>query len=269
MNVVLFHMGLYNEKNYSDLPLLKKCNDRIIHEFSGDTFYIFHSLKEIYATFEGFQEEYEKYQKFLENAYFNLTVTNDLVRMLLSHYLNDYVYIDSDIYIHPGFKNYLLSKIKDDTKLVMFQYGSTSIMYCKERFNELDNFIDQIFNDDNYSYDCVMNNKYDLTEIPGVEPTIIGREMEAHFYGLFTIRDYVKRFLIISGEENDNEEKALEYLDKYDEQTAIATNTWVAFKDDKNSRKTHHIPRCSNITLDDIIKTCDNFGKKTYIKEYI
>lgn len=260
-------MGLYNESYHDDLPLFKKCYDRIVDEFKGDKIYIFHSLKEIYDTFPEFEEKYKRYNKFLESANYSPLICNDIIRLLLSHFIDDYVYIDSDIYIHKGFKNYLLERIKDDTKLVMFNYGSTSICYCKERFPELDEFMDKIFNDVNYTYDSEMNNKYGLAKVPGVEDTIAGRAMEAHFYSLFTIRKYVKKFLIFSGKDRDTEAFAVDKLSNYKEDAAIATDTWIAFKDNKNCVKTHHIPEECNITLEDIIKTCDDFGKKTYILE--
>ena len=52
----------------------------------------------------------------------------------------------------------------------------------------------------------------------------------------------VKKVLILSGQDNDTEDKAKSLLDKFDSSIAGATDSWLAFKDYQGCIKTHFFP---------------------------
>lgn len=255
MTIVLIHFGIYSEENWKYFPLFKKCYNRLQDEFKEDTILVFNSLEEIYKKFPGFQEEFEEYQDFLISKDYSPMLVSDLIRLLLSHYLENYLYLDSDIYFYKGFRNYLMSNIKDTTKMVVLNNNSTAVCFCRKRFEYLDKFIDRTFNE-NYTFDSEMNKKYGLLKIPGVET--ITCDNHTHFHSFDYIRKNISNAILLSDEFCDVNNAYKTALENQD--SIVISKNWLAFFD--QVVKLYFLPQ--EITKDDIIISCNNFGEKSF-----
>ena len=152
-NVVLFHEGKYDERNMDYLlkyPLYKKCYDSVLSEFKEDNVKVYHSYDDIFIDYPEIKREInEKYLDFFNSR--NALINFDLIRTLLIKYVNNLLYIDSDIYIKPGFKAALLDNISHSTKLALIQFESMGMFFSKS-FSENFNLLLERFNN-NYTWD--------------------------------------------------------------------------------------------------------------------
>lgn len=258
MNVILFHMDKYNEENYKYFPIYKKCFDRVYDEFKDDKIYIFHSLDEVYSSFPGIEEELKDYQDFLFKDEYGMLVT-DLLRLLISHYLDDYIYLDSDIYVYKGFKNILKSLIDEKVNYLCLDTYSSAIFYSKKRTIFLDKFIDRTFLDREYSYDSDMNLKLKLNEIPSLKNTI-EHQYFIHFHSLNFIRHYIDTIIYLKKEEDINLRREYEYTHPHE---LLVSKKCVSFRDDNGFYKEYYF-KDSGITYEDLIASCNNCGKKKF-----
>ena len=159
-NVVLFHIGDgFNEtlESYNENKniIYKKCYDSVKTEFKNDNIMVFYSFEEVFNKFKRLRNLYNKYQTFLnlsrvKNAgcYYSL----DLLRALLTLFISNMVYIDSDIEVCPGLRNYLLD-FNRSNGTILISYLTTSFFFSKNPSKEYIKFIDKAFNDNYYFND--------------------------------------------------------------------------------------------------------------------
>lgn len=262
MNVILFHIDKYHEKNYEYFPIYKKCFERLYDEFKDDKIYIFHSLDEVYSSFPGIEEELKDYQDFLLKDKYGMLVT-DLLRLLISHYLEDYIYLDSDIYVYKGFKNILKSLITEKVNYLCLDTYSSAIFYSKKRTVFLDKFIDRTFLDRDYSYDVEMNLKLKFNEVPSLF-NMISHQYFIHFHSLDFIRFHIDNIVYLKKEENISLIRKYVFMRPH---ILVASKKYAAFKDDNGFYKEYYF-KDSGITYEDLIASCNDCGKKKFEISY-
>lgn len=200
LNIVCFHIGHpYDETldSYYDFPssLYRKCFESLKKEFKDDNILVFHSFEEIFQKFPTLQEEYYTYNflkiNHVQNGgpYFK----SDLVRSLLTKYLENMVYIDSDIEILPGTRDAILKKYNENG-IMYIPYGTICFFLSKHKSESYLRFMSDAFNDLNYVGDLWATNKhlkYD-DEIKRWDDLKV-----RHFYALRRVSAEVNNFLII------------------------------------------------------------------------
>lgn len=200
LNIVCFHIGHpYDETldSYYDFPssLYRKCFESLKKEFKDDNILVFHSFEEVFQKYPMLQEEYYTYN-FLkinhvqnEGPYFK----SDLVRSLLTKYLENMVYVDSDIEILPGTRDTILKKYNENG-IMYIPYDSICFFLSKHKSESYLRFISDAFNDHDYASDLgaiKAHLKYD-DEIKRWNDLKI-----RHYYSLRRISAEVNNFLII------------------------------------------------------------------------
>lgn len=165
-NVVLFHIDDYDETYPYYKSLYQKCYESVLREFKNDNIIVFHNYNECF-------NKYPKLKKIIDTRFSNFFYDNeqatqlkvDLLRLLLSIFLENYLYIDSDIYISSGFKKLLENKINnpENKNKVFFniEKNTIAIFYIKKYFNELNKLL-QFFADNTYQYDTIALAKSDF-----------------------------------------------------------------------------------------------------------
>ena len=200
LNIVCFHIGYpYDETldNYYDFPssLYRKCFESLKKEFKDDNILVFHSFEEIFQKFPTLQEEYYTYDflkiSHVQNGgpYFKA----DLVRALLTKYLENMVYIDSDIEIWPGMRDAILKKYNENG-IMYIPYDATCFFLSKHKSESYLRFISDAFNAPDYANDVEAikaHLKYD-NEIKRWNDLTI-----KHYYNLRFVSTEVNNFLII------------------------------------------------------------------------
>ncbi len=188
MNVVLFHIGIYDERQpdyIEKYPLFKKCYDSVLREFSNDNIIIFHNIEEVFKKYAALKSIiYSNYIKFWKNN--TLTIQLDLVRYLLTFFIKDMVYIDSDIYVYDGFKKSLLFE-KD--KLFYFNGGTTSLFYSKGPSPSIGCFLNS-FKKESYYNDWFEIQMCDFSKAKDI--AYIEFDKYTHFAGLQFIKYFNK-----------------------------------------------------------------------------
>ena len=158
MNVVLFHIGDCDERqlDYAEkFPLYKKCYDSVLREFKDDNIIVFHSVEEVFEKFPLIKKIIENNTSFLEfkETFFSsklLYIYLDLIRTLLTFFLKDFLYLDSDIYVSNNLKNEIVSFITSEKNLYFYK-DSMSIFYSKQYTSSIQCLLKR-FNK-NYSWD--------------------------------------------------------------------------------------------------------------------
>lgn len=155
MNIVLLHFGKYDERRPDYELIWNKCYESVKLEFKTDKIYVFHSLEEVFNEFPEIKPKFFSYIDFLntfgidENKNYYFT---DLIRLLLTNFLDDMLYIDADIYIKKGFRKICKNIIKNID--YFFNGQCFYIFYSKHKHSDINNFIDKIFTV-NYKGDIV------------------------------------------------------------------------------------------------------------------
>lgn len=123
MNVVLLHLNKFNETLPTFCSLYQKCYNSQLKEFKNDNLIVIHSFEELFEKFPLL------HSLITENSNFNYQFTNmsifeqaDLIRFLLTSILDDYFYLDSDIYCCEGFREKLQNIIE--------KYSNKNLIFC-------------------------------------------------------------------------------------------------------------------------------------------
>ncbi len=131
-------MGIYDERqpDYAEkYSLYKKCYDSVLKEFKNDNILVFHSIDEIFEKYPQMKKIIDNNKDFLEfqekflKSYFAAYL--DLIRLLFTYFLNDYLYLDSDIYVLPTFKKELVNRIKNNKVFYFYEQSGISCFYSK------------------------------------------------------------------------------------------------------------------------------------------
>ena len=205
LNIVCFHIGYpYDETldNYYDFPssLYRKCFESLKKEFKDDNILVFHSFEEIFQKFPMLQEEYYTYDflkiNHVQNGgpYFKA----NLVRALLTKYLENMVYVDSDIEIIHGTRDAILKKYNENG-IMYIPYDTACFFLSKHKSESYLRFISKAFNNSDYINDveAIKNHlKYD-DEIKR------WNDLELrHYYALRNVSAEVSDFLVIKEHSN-------------------------------------------------------------------
>lgn len=169
-NIVLFHIGVYDETQSGYKLLYKKFYDSVLREFKDDNIIVIHNYNECFEKFPKIKYFIDKYFSEFYNTS-NDQLKCDLLRMLLCIFLKDYLYIDSDIYILQGFREILLETInKTENKNKLFfniEKDTIAIFYSKRYFKKFNVYL-KLFALNNYKYDAKAlkdSNFYSLNEV--------------------------------------------------------------------------------------------------------
>lgn len=153
MNICLFHFGRYDDRQayfQTNYPLYYKCYESVKREFKDDNIMVFYSYEDVYEKFPSLKEDLNKYTEFLEAKSSDL-YRLDLVRCLLTKYLDDMLYIDSDIYLDSSFKKNLLENIEHSWSNLFFEYDTFAIFYSRKPSSLIDVLLKRFTK--NYTYD--------------------------------------------------------------------------------------------------------------------
>jgi hypothetical protein len=104
----------------------------------------------------------------------------DLIRTLLTYHLQDMVYLDSDVYVYDGFKNYLISEKQKQNKLLYFFSDTMCCFYSREPSSILDPYLER-FNE-NYQVDFIDLKESGVTSSPN--RGFLEDSLFAHFGGM-------------------------------------------------------------------------------------
>lgn len=186
-NIVIFQIGDF----YNRATLYNNCIKSIREEFPNDNIMIFHSLEEIEEKYYIPHNEY--YDKFVKQQ--DIMAILDYVRVYLTNYISDMIYIDSDIMVYSGFRNYLIKKINENKKYVFirFQLG-TSLFYCKEKSEKINDFIkyftSYIIKKNIYIPDVTFKSYLDNVPFPYCNPNAIKKFIEHNVCYTFLINKF-------------------------------------------------------------------------------
>lgn len=258
-NVILFHIGdgfdetldSYNEnKNI----IYKKCYNSVKAEFKDDNITIFHSFEEVFNKFKRLRNLYNKYQTFLnlsivKNAgcYYSL----DLLRALLTLFIPNMVYIDSDIEVCPGLRNYLL-EFNKSKNIMLISYYTTSFFFSKNPCKEYIKFIDKAFNDDYYFNDVDSLKKFYIKNDEVIIDPLINGYLH-HFNSIVEFQKITDIYLI-------KKDKIL--TDDYLKSLNIKDNILLAFSNKiYNNGYVHYINSPGKITLEDLYIYIGEYNK--------
>ena len=150
-NIILFHIGLYDERKSDYLKIFSECFNSVLNEFYQDNIIIFHSFEEIFKQFPQIEDQIKtKYAEFWETTT-DFRYKTDLIRVLLTQIYENMIYIDADIYIFKGFRESLINQINlevnKDKLLYILPIQNLSIFYCKHFFPELNLFLNTFTED--------------------------------------------------------------------------------------------------------------------------
>ena len=110
-NIVLFNIGI----QYKFCNLYKRCLESIKKEFPEDNIIIFRSFEEI-------EKQYYIPDCYWKRNAFQKMFLTDYYRLCLSKYIDNMLYIDSDIFVYEGFRDEIINNIQDKD-FVMFGPG--------------------------------------------------------------------------------------------------------------------------------------------------
>ena len=153
MTIIIFHIGDdykddYNNKNI----LLKKCFKSIKREFKSHNIIVFHSFEEILEKFPLMRNDLKekRFESFLASK--SPQLKTDLYRILLTKYIDDMIYMDSDVYINRGQGENLINYLIEKSKYNNFIYHTmTCFFYSKKYTNSVEPFLDTF--DEKYTSD--------------------------------------------------------------------------------------------------------------------
>lgn len=205
LNIVCFHIGHpYDETldGYYDFPsnLYRKCFESLKKEFKDDNILIFYSFEEIFEKFPTLQEEYYKYNFLKLNHVQNggPYYKADLIRALLTKYLENMVYIDSDIEILPGTRDAILKKY-DENGIMYIPYDTTCFFLSKHKSESYMKFISEAFNASDYMNDTDAIKKHLKYDDEIKRWNDLGLR---HYYALRNVSAEVNDFLVIKEHSN-------------------------------------------------------------------
>lgn len=196
-NIVLFHF-----KNVSlKIDLYRKCYNSIKTAFPKDNIIVFNDINEVYAKYN------------IPKISTDFLFETDYVRLYLSKYIKNMLWIDSDIDLSPcnGFRNILLSIIKSnmDQDFISFSNG-ISCFFSRKENAIINNILDKF---DFKSGDIIIRNKFlPITNVFNIE------KCYNHYFCLNTFMNEFKdekEFLIIDFK-NTSYEDLLNGMQVYD-----------------------------------------------------
>lgn len=152
-NVILLHIGeTFDDRKESfkeDHPVLFKCFESVKKEFKDDNIIVFHSYEEIFEKFLEIKEVIDKkYLKFFYNKNTPENFKTDLIRILLTKYYENMLYIDADTYIEEGFKAKLLKILKKDDETLFYIFSASISLFFSKTFFEKINIFLRLFEND-------------------------------------------------------------------------------------------------------------------------
>lgn len=144
-----------------DTELYNVCRQSVIDNVEFDNYLNFSSLAEIYDYFPMIESDCKEYEEFLEAHYNVLIYLLDIVRMALTKYIKNIIYIDSDIQILSK-----LSKNDYTDNFVLFKPG-TDFFFSKE-FGEVQKlclkYLNKNYTNDYDFYKNILSEKVKLKE---------------------------------------------------------------------------------------------------------
>ena len=188
MNIVLFHIDDYNNKNI----LLKKCFKSIKREFKGHHIIVFHSFEEILEKFPQMRNDLKekRFESFLSSNKV-LVYLIDLYRILLTKYIDDMIYMDSDIYFSPGSGKKLINYFKSINENLICCW-STCLFYSKKYTDSIESLLNCF--DENYTSDSDALKLSKIDEEPDyINANLLEDNSITHFMSL----DIIKNFKLI------------------------------------------------------------------------
>lgn len=144
-----------------DTELYRVCRQSVIDNVEFDNYLNFSSIAEIYDYFPMIVVDCKKYEEFLEAHRNSLVYLVDLVRIALTKYIKNIIYIDSDIEILSK-----LSKNDYTDNFVLFKPG-TDFFFSKE-FGEVQKlcleYLNKNYTNDYNFYKNILSEKVKLKE---------------------------------------------------------------------------------------------------------
>lgn len=147
-NIVKIMVG--TDKLLDEDTLYKHCHDSVLKEFPDDNIIIFHSFEEIERKYNIPHFEGK-----------NLCFSSDYYRIQLAKYIDNYLYLDQDIMIFPGFRNELIRLAENNNSI--FGCAGYSLIYSKNK-NNLSEAVEWLLNNRNIGYiaDYILTENYEL-----------------------------------------------------------------------------------------------------------
>lgn len=155
-NVVSFYLNKNNEaeeykylydsfyekdfsKHYED-AFYDKCKKSIIKEFKNDNIYSFKSFTEVFQKYPLIKKLFfdKRFKSFLDSKK-DIRCMSDFIRMLFTFQFNNYVYLDSDLFLAKGFRDSLVQDIKTNpaSNFISYGYNDLGIFYCRRFFKNI------------------------------------------------------------------------------------------------------------------------------------
>lgn len=194
-NIIMFQIGEEYQRG-----LYKKCCESVLREFPNDNIIIFHSFEEVFERYPALKEEYFSYHAFLERINKDIFYSSDLIRLLLTKYIDNMIYLDSDIYLHrnSNFREELIKNMPEKFVFTNLAPGY-NFFYSKHESKKLKEWMSRAFAGDIYYSDDIATNYY-----PGFyndEVVFYNQDKKpkfTHFNGLVPLKKgIVKNFYIL------------------------------------------------------------------------
>ena len=145
-NVILLHIGeTFDDRKESfkeEHPVLFKCFESVKKEFKDGNIIVFYSYEEIFEKFPNLKNIIDKkYSKFFYDKNIQENYKTDLIRILLTQYYENMLYLDADVYIDKGFKAKLLKIVKKEKAIFFVIYKGLCSFYSRKYFEKINVFL--------------------------------------------------------------------------------------------------------------------------------
>lgn len=200
LNIVLFHAGKYDDCNWHKHCLFEKCYKSVEREFKNDNIIIYHSVEQVFYDYPSIKEDCNNFN-FFSHLPENDPIKFDVLRIYLTKYITNMLYLDSDIVVYNGFREDIIKYNNENTQDIFIpkclDFYGLYILFSKKYNKDFINHFYQLFINDEYKNDLqgLMHNDFYKSNFIKWMPFDTLRY--DHYHSLETIRHDLKHIFLV------------------------------------------------------------------------